>query len=324
MQSTPNLREADPHDLFVIDPNVSLAARADKAPLDRLYDVLSHSAGPQPPAPASALVRPDPELRIAPDFSATAAAPPPETPAYARAVDDRIQLGETEISAHQPATGKFARRAVMGLFAVISAVGAATWQHYGDDAKAMVANWTPPLVASLAATANPVAAAPATTEPAPAAQTAAADQIAPPSSAAAQPAADVPAAATAPTAPAGPDAQQVEAMTRDIAAMGQQISELKASIEQLKASQAQIASASAKATEARLAEPAPRPRIAPPPPPVRAATATTRKPKQVFPYAPIAPAPPPQVAAVPAQMAPAQAAEAADGGPVVRPPMPLR
>jgi hypothetical protein len=117
-------------------------------------------------------------------------------------------------------------------------------------------------------------------------------------------------------------------MARDLAAMGQQIGELRATIEQLRASQAQMAQAQmtgvpAKTTEARLTEPAPRPRIAPPPPPpVRAATSPVRKPKQVFPYAPISPASPPPQAAAPVQIAPqVQAAE--DGGPVVRPPMPL-
>ena len=34
MQSTPNLRDTDPHDVFVIEPDVS---RADKAPLDLLF-----------------------------------------------------------------------------------------------------------------------------------------------------------------------------------------------------------------------------------------------------------------------------------------------
>src|SRR3954468_12187165 len=76
MQSTPNLRDADPHDVFVIEPDLSLAARADKAPLDLLYDVLSHPSAPRPPESAPAHVRPDPELRVAPDFSAGASVPP--------------------------------------------------------------------------------------------------------------------------------------------------------------------------------------------------------------------------------------------------------
>src|ERR1700709_1711577 len=119
MQSTPNLREADPHDVFVIEPNVSLATRADKAPLDQLYDVLSHPSAPRPSDPAPAQVRPDPELRIAPDFSASAALPSVEPAARARAAENvpvndirlnDITLGDTEIGAHQKATGKLARK----------------------------------------------------------------------------------------------------------------------------------------------------------------------------------------------------------------------
>ena len=306
MQSTPNLRDTDPHDVFVIEPDVSLAARADKASLDLLYDVLSRPSDPAP-------VRPDPELRIAPDF-ATHTSVPPVAVAHAPVADDipanDIQLGETEISAHQPQTGRLARRAVMGLFALVSATGAAAWQHYGDDAKAMVANWTPPF--TLASTPKP-----ATTEPAPAVQVAA-DQITAPLSVSAQPAVNA-----APAIAASEPTQQLQSMARDLAAMGQQISELKATIEQLKASQAQTASAPARTTEARLADPLVRPRIVPPPPaPVHAAVAPVRKPKQVFPYAPIAPAPPPPqqaAATAPVQIAP----QAEDGGPVVRPPMPL-
>jgi hypothetical protein len=311
MQSTPNLRDTDPHDVFVIEPDASLAARADKASLDLLYDVLSR---PSDPAPSQ--VRPDPELRIAPDFSASAAVPSVDAAARRTVADDvpvsDIKLGDTEISAHQPSTSKFARGAVMSLFALGSAVAAAAWQHYGDDAKAMMARYSPPFsLASLASPEKPPAAEP---------PAAAAVQAPAASQAAAQPA--PPADNAAPvTATASPDQTQlIQSMARDLASMGQQINELKASIEQIKASQPQMASAPARTTEARLAEPAPRPRIVPPP--AHPATATIRKPKQVFPYAPIAPASPPQQAAAPAQIAPqVQAAE--DGGPVVRPPMPL-
>jgi hypothetical protein len=318
MQSTPNLRDTDPHDVFVIDPDVSLAARADKASLDLLYDVLSR---PSDPAPSQ--VRPDPELRIA-------AAPSVDAAARGTGADDipvndirlkDIRLGDTEIGAHQPATSKLARSSVMGLFALGSAVVAAAWQHYGDDAKAIMARYTPPFsIASLASPEKPVAAE----QPAAAAvQASAANQ------AAAQPA--LPADNAAPAAAtASPDQTQViQSMARDLAAMGQQINELKASIEQIKASQPQTASAPARTTEARLAEPKAaepvltRPRIVPPPPaPVHAAATPVRRPKQVFRYAPIAPASPPQAAAAPVPIAPqVQAAE--DGGPVVRPPMPL-
>lgn len=318
MQSTPNLRDTDPHDVFVIEPDVSLAARADKAPLDLLYDVLSHPSAQRPSGP---------ELRIAPDFSASAAVPSVDAAARGTVADDipvsdirlndirlnDIKLGDTEIGAHQPATSKLARGAVMSLFALGSAVVAAGWQHYGDDAKAMMARYTPPFsLASFASTEKP-----ATSEQ----PAAAAVQASVANQAAAQPA--PPADNTAP-ATASPDQTQViQSMARDLASMGQQINELKAGIEQIKASQPQMASAP---TEAKLAEPKAaepvltRPRIVPPPP--HAAVTPVRKPKQVFPYAPISPTSLPQRAAAPVQIAPpVQAAE--DGGPVVRPPMPL-
>ena len=289
MQSTPNLRDTDPHDVFVIEPDVSLAARADKAPLDLLYDVLSRPSDPAP-------VRPDPELRIAPDFAPHASVPPVAV-AHAPVADDipvnDIRLGETEISAHQPRTGKFASRAVMGLFALASATGAAAWQHYGDDAKAMLAQYAPPFAQVFSATPSKPA------EPS-VVQASAADQ------AAAQP-------ATAEAASTAPDqAQTIQSMARDLAAMSQQITELKATVEQLKAAQQQpVASASpaamqillqvspaTRAAEARLTEPTPpitRPRIVPPPAQPAHSTVSTlaRRPKQTFPYQPIAPAPPP-------------------------------
>lgn len=312
MQSTPNLRDADPHDVFVIEPNVSLAARQeerrDKAPLDLLYDVLSR---PSDPAPAQ--VRPDPELRIAPDFSASVPVAP-EPVAHANAVDD-IQLGDSEISAHRPTTSKVARRAFMSLLAVVGATGAAAWQHYGDDARAAVTRYAPPFV--LAAFASPEKSAAAEQAPATADQTPATEQ----------------ATARGPASVAAtPDQMQmIQSMARDLAAMGQQISELKSSLEQLKANQQQAAVAPArtveppaKTAEVKPAEPAAplvRPKIVPPPAHSTVAT-LAKRPKQVFPYAPIAPGSPPQQAAAPVQIAP-QAQVAEDGGPVVRPPLAL-
>src|SRR5260370_39968365 len=114
MQSTPNLRDTDPHDMFVIEPDVSPAARADKAPLNLLYDVLSHSSAPRPSDGGPAQPRPDPELRIAPDFSASAAAPSLDTLAPADAVDADIQLGETGISAHPRPASKVASGTAIG------------------------------------------------------------------------------------------------------------------------------------------------------------------------------------------------------------------
>lgn len=336
MQSTSNPQQTDPHDVFVIEPEVSLAARTDKAPLDVLYDVLRDHSQPRHAADIERLdIKPsdirlsnpapaDSELRIAPDFSAgNEASPTPDS--------NGIQLGETEISAHRPAPGKFARGVVMCLFALGSAICAAAWQHFGDDAKTMLAQWTPAfalastpsaektaVVAQQAPAATDAAAVTdqATTQPAPATQ------------------ANATTAATAATL-VSDSSQQVQSMARDLAAMGAQINELKATVAELKASQSQApqtqASREPARTEARLADPVvpvvplQRPRIVMPP--AHAATAPIRKPKQVFPYAPIAPsqaaaAPVPQPAAVPAQVA-SQPQTAEDGGPVVRPPLPL-
>ncbi|MEO8317672.1 MAG: hypothetical protein ABI561_05045 [Bradyrhizobium sp.] len=333
MQSTPNPQQTDPHDVFVIEPDVSLAARADKAPLDVLYDVLRDHSQPRHadierlditpsgvrlsnPAPE------DSELRIAPDFSAgSEASPGPD--------GNGIQLGETEITAHQPAPGKFARRVVMGLFALGSAVCAAGWQHYGDDAKAMLAYWTPTFAMASTPPAEKSAVM-AQQAPAPTEAAAVTDQAMTPPASAAQATTASPAAAVA-----SDPSQQLQSMARDLAAMGAQINELKATIADIKANQSQLPQAQASReparTEAKLAEPvAPvvplqRPRIVMPP--AHAAVAPVRKPKQVFPYAPIAPsqaaaAPVPQTVAAPAQVAP-QPQTAEDGGPVVRPPLPL-
>jgi hypothetical protein len=268
MQSTPNPQQTDPHDVFVIEPDVSLAARADKAPLDVLYDVLRDHSQPGQAENQRLDIKPsdlrlsnpaaaESELRIAPDFSAgSEASPIPDA--------NGIQLGETEISAHQPAPGKFVRRVIMSLFAVGSALGAAGWQHYGDDAKTMLAQWTP----AFALASTPPAEKPAVMAqqaPAPADATAVTDQ------AMTQPAAQANAAPPAATAAIVSDpSQQLQSMARDLAAMGAQINDLKASIEQIKASQAQGVREPAKTTEARLTEPKVsepllRPRIVPPP-----------------------------------------------------------
>ncbi|MBX9649431.1 MAG: hypothetical protein K2X57_20525 [Xanthobacteraceae bacterium] len=329
MQSTPNPQQTDPHDVFVIEPGVSLAARADKAPLDVLYDVLRDHSQPRHADIERLDIKPsdvrlsnpaaaESELRIAPDFSAgSEGSPIPDA--------NGIKLGETEISTHQPAPGKLARGVVMGLFALGSAVCAAAWQHYGDDAKTVLAQWAPTFA---------LASTPPLEKPAAAAQ--AAIQAAVPDQASAQSPSSVQAVANAVPEPS----QALQSMARDLAAMGQQISELKATIEQLKANQAQASQLQPTQapvlprepvrTEARLTEPtAPlvRPRIVMPP--AHATAAPIRKPKQVFPYAPITPASPPAAAAPVSQTAvgPAQAASlpqtAEDGGPVVRPPLPL-
>jgi hypothetical protein len=334
MQSTPTLKDTDPHDVFAIE--TLLHAHAEKAP------PLAHD----PAAPSVA-----PQVHVAPPISASA--PIPQVEPTFRAPDARdikienVRPGEIKVDGlkplGEPPVAKWAKRLIMALLGLCGAMAAAAWQHYGDQAKAVAAEWAPPFVLA----ALPSAAKPAVAEQpsAPAAEATATDQAAAQPAAAAAAAAPTqpePAAPTA-TAAAAPSAEsaQLQSMARDLATMGQQVEELKATIAQLKASQAQMArelartseakGPEAKAAETRPAEPNLRPRVsalpAAPPPPVR-------KPKPVSSYTPsYAPAPlaaapaaplPPVQAAAPLPPAPPRQTIADDGEPVVRPPMPLR
>ncbi|MEO6842186.1 MAG: hypothetical protein ABI192_15650 [Bradyrhizobium sp.] len=319
MQSTQTSREADPHDIFVIEPDVVLAARADHA--DPISSLLT------PP------VHPAPE-RSAP-------LPPVDTTLQAPANDDIQIPRDIHVSGQRPPRGRWAARATIGfVFALCSAAAAEGWDHYGDTArdtvKAVVANWTP-----FALTSQPAQAASAAAQPG---APAAADQAAAPPAPAAQPAQDAASAALASTGPAptaaAPD--QAQSMAQDVAAMGQQIASLKASIEQLKASQDQMAqqmsrdvaktpvarTSQARPSEIRPAEPSlrakvtaalsPRP-LAPPP----------RKPRPLYPPAQTSAALPPAISAPAMQPAPSQyepRAQAVDQSDdvVMRPPMPVR
>ncbi len=309
MQSTLTPEETDPHDVFEIAPGVVLAARPDHA---------SATLAPDTVGPASA-----PQAAILSDVIASDAAtpvPPVDATFRAASVDDILVQGD------RTSTERWVSRAVMSLLAVCVAVAAAAWQHYGDEAKQMIASWTSPFtVASPPPAQKPALAA----QPAqPAVQTAA--QTPAPTQAPAPPA---PPVAVAPAA-ASSDTTQLQSMTHDLANMGQQIEQLKASIAQLKAGQEQMAqqmsrdfakSAEARTSETRAAE---RPRISPLPP--RPAGTSVRKPKPTLlptPAAMVSPLPPsPAVAAppLPPPAPPPQATIQPDGESVVRPPMPVR
>jgi hypothetical protein len=289
-------KETDPHDIFVIEPDVVLAARADKAPSDLAHD-LAH----------------DIPSRSSKPVSTASAASPPRVDTTFRATDVDNILGD------RPATGRWAKRTVMAFLALSSAIAAAAWQHYGDDVKHIMADWTPSFV--LSSSDKPaVAGQPgASAVPASSQATAASQSSTQPASPAQATEAVSPALAAAEAPPT------LQSMSRDIATMGQQIEQLKASIEQLKAGQEQISRSAAKPAE--ITEQNPRPRISALPP--RPAIAPVRKPRPAFSPAQAAmPAPAlPPVAAVPAPPqpdSPARAAVTTDGEPVVRPPMPLR
>jgi hypothetical protein len=300
MQSTQDAKN-DPRDVLEIAPDVVLVARAATD-----FPSLAPAAAGQPY---------DRQPNMESGFAA-AHAPEVDTTFRASDVNDGVR----------PSRGRWIRTAsVAFLLALASAFATAAWERYGDEAQAMVADFTPrsiipdlgswlPLQRDAAATPpdnaapQPVAAdqAPAT-PPAPVAL--ATDSAAPPQAA----------------LPAD-SAQTLQSMSRDVASLTQQISELKASIAQLKAAQEQLSRdmagrvAEARPVEPRVAEPRPKQLGAPPRP---LGTIVQHKPKPVA-YPPAqaatAPLPPPPAAPPPVQLAPAQP----DGDPVVRPPMPVR
>ncbi len=330
MLSTLNRPEQDPHDVIEIAPDVVLAARSDTPP----------------PTPATGAVSGPsaPEVRV----TAPEASTPSVDPTFRATTLDDIR-----IPGERSALGKWAIRTFFAcLFAICSAVAAAAWQRYGDEAQQMLADWTPPRIslsslfssdkpksseqsASLATAAAGAdqASAQATTSPPP---------PTPPRPAPAQ---DTAAAAPAPlptaAAPSTGATQLMQSMAHDITAMSQQMADLKASIDQLKARQEQMSrdlakvaeakvaeakAAEAKATEMRAFE---RQKILPPQP--RVAAVPVRKPKPTYPpvqASAVPPLPPSAAAPLPssqpiAPLPPPQATVQPDGDPVVRPPMPL-
>jgi hypothetical protein len=343
MQSTP-MKDTDRPDVLAIE--TLLAAHADKSP---------------PPAHDPASASAAPHVHVAPPISAGASIPPVEPPLGAPDTRDipvgsgrssEIKIDTLKPPGAQP-TSKWGKRLVIAALALFGATAAAAYQQYGDQAKAMAAEWTPPFVlAALHSSAAPAAEQPnASAVQANAAERVPAQQ---PAAAAAVQSAPAVIAATPPAA----EPNQLQSMAQDLAAMGQQVEELKATIAQLKASQTQMArelakasevraleakasearSSEAKAAETRPVEPTVRPKISAltaPPAQRPAAPPPVRKPKPVVSTyspayapapvaaAPIAPPPPPQAAAALPPPPPAQTI-ADDGQPVVRPPMPLR
>jgi hypothetical protein len=330
MLSTLNRPEQDPHDVIEIAPDVVLAARSDQ----------------QSPTPATDIINGPsaPEVRIAP--AANVSTPSVDTTFRATTLDDIRIPGE------RSSLAKWAIRTSMAcLFAICSAVAAAAWQRYGDEAQQMLTNWTPPRISftSPFSSDKPTAEQSAT----PAAATAAADQnstqtaaaqpapTAAPQSASATPTAPDAATMATPAAPSSGATQLMQSMAHDITAMSQQIADLKTSIDQLKARQEQMSHDLAKAAEARVAEAKAaeakaaelrafeRQKIALPP--RTAALPPVHKPKPTYtPPVQAAAVPPPPPAAAPlpssqpiAPLPSPQTTVQPDGDAVVRPPMPV-
>ncbi|UFZ05371.1 hypothetical protein LQG66_03350 [Bradyrhizobium ontarionense] len=290
MLATTTTKEADQQPHAVIDAEIVLAARADRASAEP--DRRASYRPPEMPSPKI-----DPELR-------------------SQATNGLAAAGE------RSKVGTWIVRTMLAvLFAVGSAVAAAAWQSYGDEAQEMIAHWMPRI--SLVSSADKDGTAP------PAAtsgqETAAATQAQ----------AQDPATGTAAAGASLEQAQLLQSMAHDLAALSQQISDLKTGLAQLKTGQEQLARDVARVAEARPTErtaearsfdpraieqtlrprPAPRPTtaaITPPP----AAAAPAHRPRPVSPAANMVPPPP---APMSLQSAPADPDQ-----PVVRPPMPVR
>jgi len=336
MQSTLTPTETDPHDIFVIEPDVVLAARADQTPAAPAVEPISHPAPPQAekaPDVAAAVSMP----KVDTTFRATASAAAPA------AGEIRVpEIGvpsDIHLSGRRPPRGRWMARAILGfVFAIGTAAAAAAWDHYGNTAKTMIANWTPFVLTpppSQAVAKPAVAEQPSPPDTQGSAQASAAVQ-APATDQAPAPAAQ-PAQDTAPAAAAAPPPPQATA--QDIAAMSQQIDALKASIEQLKAGQEQLsqqmAQQVAKANAAKklsalapqpVPAPARKPRPTFSPAMAAAALASSRAPAPATPPQ-AAYRPPPQPAPAPPQYQPrSQVVDQpdVDADAVVRPPMPVR
>jgi hypothetical protein len=327
MLSTLNRPEQDPHDVIEIAPDVVLAARSDQPSPTPATDAVS---GPSAP-----------EVRVAP--AANVSTPSVDTTFRATTLDDIRIPGE------RSSLAKWAIRTSLAcLFAICSAVAAAAWQRYGDEAQQMLTNWTPPRISltSLFSSGNPPASAQSTTPAVvdqDSTQTAAAQPTATPQSASAT--STAPDAATTMPTPAAPSTgatQLMQSMAHDITAMSQQIADLKTSIDQLKTRQEQMSHDLAKAAEARVAEAKAaeakaaemrafeRQKIALPPRTTAALPPPVRKPKPAYTPVQAAAVPPPPPAAAPlpssqpiAALPPPQATVQPDGDAVVRPPMPV-
>jgi hypothetical protein len=312
MHSTLKPKQADdPHDIVVVAPDAARVVPAD----DELSSLLHDAARRLSQAQA----------RAGSDVAAGAVVPAVDTTFRPSAVNDVLVPGRLR------SIGRGAMRVFAAvLLATCIGVAGIAWQHYGDAAQQMIAQWTPQLALTSLLPQEKPALPSQPTPPADQADTTSATAPSAPQAQAATPAVEPAAVLRADTA------QLLQSMARDLASMGQEIGTLKASIEQLKASQQQISRDVAKTSEAKTSEikpsePSPQPRIAAAPLP-RPAPAPARKlkPKPPPPLAAAIPPPPPPQAAAPAisrQFEPPPQAsaqpQAQELSSVPRPPMPL-
>jgi hypothetical protein len=304
MLSTPTMEETDSQSPVVIDPEIVLAARSDRA----AATVAGADAGRRPQDRAA-----PPVIRSGPP---PMAAPTPMVDPVFRAAD--ADLAPSAGSRSSIATWAV-RTGLAVLFAVFSAVAAAAWQTYGDQAQETMARWMPRISLLTPSNTKDSAVAPAIAAEDPAASSAAGT--------------GPDAGSTIATASPSQDSTQLlQSMSRDLATMGQQIADLKASIAQLKASQDQMVqqmaargperAAEAKPFDPRAIEQTLHPRPAPRAPaagPAVAAAPPVRRPRPVYQSAQ------PTAAPVPMSLPSAPSQTGGDPGVenVVRPPMPV-
>jgi hypothetical protein len=289
MQSTLTARQTDPHDAFVIEPDVVLAARMD-APDARTRE---------------------PDLRalvseISAGMAAHATAPTVDTSFRAAHVGRK--------------RGRWGRFIVAFLFALMSAVGAGAWHRYGDKAQATIAMIAPLLgLSSLQATSAPPAVAAAEPDQASPPPETAAPSTADTAAASAPAAPDQTQLIQSLSHDLAAMGQQVEALKASVA-------ELKAGQEQLGRD---AKAAEAKASEAKAFEQTMRAKVSalPSHPQAPARKPKPYVPPVQASVAPLLP-PPGAPGSAPVQIAPAAPApppvSAAPQDDVPRPPMPVR
>ena len=177
MPSTPTPDEADPHDIFAIEPDVVFASRAEQ-PITAKPPVAQASQDTPQAGVAQDIMgdiqsRPStPKGRVAPDISVAVPVPPTMPPVdttfRATAATADIIAGDIKAShsAHTPdaiqvppdirldgahsSGSRWAKRAAVAfLFALGSVAAAEAWDHYGDTAtqmtRQMMADWAPQL-----------------------------------------------------------------------------------------------------------------------------------------------------------------------------------
>ena len=298
----------DPHDILMVAPEAVRVAPEEAS--DPIRDMMRDTPSER-------------QIHAGSDFTA-GAVPPVDT-----------TFRPTALNNGRRSIGGQVLRAASALVLTACIGGAAVaWQHHGDAAQRLIAEWAPLFARSTSQPSEkPLSPQPTLA----AAQVDAASALPPQPAPQAQAATE--AAAPAAVAPPEQPAPSIETMARDLANAGQEIEQLKASIEQLKASQQQlVAMVSEKpaAPAVRPKKPVQAAQPASPPRPV-AALAPARRPmsplpppsyppRQAMSAPPLPPAPAPYVPRRTEQLPPTTAETLDDPEltAVPRPPMPMR